>query len=254
MLLSCGYATAQDRPREAREPTQGLARPVDNAMRDIRVQVVPVISATIGAPMAGRLNDFPLRDGDRFQKGQLIAKFACGEREGSLAHARALLDAKRRIFSNKQQLRSLGTSTGLEYDVAAAEMNEAAADVATNTAMVEHCTVTAPFAGRVAAVMGHPYQFMGLGSPMLDILSDRELELEMIGPSRWLAWLKPGAKFDVVIDETGKTYGAEVTRLSGRVDPISRSIKVYGRLPIAPDDLLSGMSGRALLAPPAGER
>lgn len=229
-------------------------RASDATVRDVRLQVVAILSATIGAPMAGRLDQFPLHDGDRFKAGETLARFACAEREGALAHARASLELKRRILTNKQQLRSLGNSTGIEQDVAAAEMTEAAADVAIAQAMAANCSVTAPFAGRIAGVSVHAFQFLALGAPMLDILSDHELELEMIVPSRWLTWLRPGESFDVAIDETGRTYIAELTRLSGKVDPVSRSIKVYAKMKAQAEDLLPGMSGRALIIAPTGDR
>ena len=253
-------ATAGASPESSAQPrdTSGLpevpVRTSDAAIRDVRVQVVAVLSATIGAPMAGRLEQFPLHDGDHFKAGDTLARFACAEREGSQAHARASLDLKRRILNNKQQLRSLGNSTGVELDIAAAEVTEATADVAIAQAMTANCTVTAPFTGRIAGVSVHAFQFLPLGAPMLDILSDHDLELEMIVPSRWLTWLKPGAGFDVVIDETGRTYKAALIRLSGKVDPVSRSIKVYATINGQAEDLLPGMSGRALITAPAGDR
>ncbi len=252
LLLIATGAVAQ--PRDTTGLPEIPVRASDATVRDVRVQVVALLSATIGAPMAGRLDQFPLHDGDRFKAGDTLARFACAERDGALAHAKASLDLKRRILGNKQQLRSLGNSTGVEMDVASAEVTEAAADVSVAQAMAANCVVTAPFAGRIAGVAVHAFQFVGIGAPMLDILSDRDLELEMIVPSRWLTWLKPGNGFGVAIDETGRTYHAELTRLSGKVDPVSRSIKVYATIKDRGEDLLPGMSGRALIAAPAGDR
>jgi multidrug efflux pump subunit AcrA (membrane-fusion protein) len=87
---------------------------------------------------------------------------------------------------------------------------------------------------------------------MLEALSDKRLELEMIVPSMWLSWLKPGSPLKVAIDETGKTYPATLSRLSGKVDAVSRSVKVYGRIDTQSDTLLPGMSGHAIFSPPAG--
>jgi hypothetical protein len=39
---------------------------------DIRVQLVAHNAASLGSPMSGRLAEFPLRDGDRFQQGQVL--------------------------------------------------------------------------------------------------------------------------------------------------------------------------------------
>lgn len=221
----------------------------DNAWHDIRVQVVAHNAANLGSPMSGRLADFPLRDGDRFQQGQVLARFVCGEQEGAMAHARALLSEKREILSTNSKLHSLRTGSGLDFHVAAAQVEEAAAEVQTATAQVENCSVKAPFPGRVAAVAVRPYQFVGLGQPLLEILDDRALDLELIVPSRWLSWLQPGASFNVTVEETGQTYKATINRLSGKVDAISQSIKAYGHLTDAAPELLAGMSGKADLAP-----
>ena len=226
--------------------------PAASAAPEVRVQVVAETSATMGAPMSGRLSQFPLRDGERFKQGQVLARFVCAEKEGALAHARAVYDGRKTVNDSKQRLRALGTSSEVEYKVAASDEEEAAADVKTAQTLVDNCIVVAPFSGRVSNVYTHNFQFLQVGAPMLDVLSDRNLDLEMIVPSMWLSWLKPGSTFNVAIDETGKTYPATLTRLSGKVDAVSRSVKVYGHIENPPDTLLPGMSGRALFALPAG--
>ena len=52
------------------------------------------------------------------------------------------------------------------------------------------------------------------------------------------------------VDETGKTYRAHVALLGGKVDPVSESIKVTANLDGDVRDLVPGMSGRVLIAPP----
>ena len=61
------------------------ANPVSapDTIRDSRIQVAATTSAAIGAPMPGRLSEFPLRDGDRFEKGHILARFVCAERDGA---------------------------------------------------------------------------------------------------------------------------------------------------------------------------
>lgn len=223
-----------------------------SAAPEVRAQVVAETSTTIGAPMSGRLNQFPLHDGERFKQGQVIARFVCAEKESTLMHARAVYDGRKTVNDSKQRLRALGTSSEVEYKVAESDEEEAAADVKTAQTVVDDCTVAAPFTGRVSAVYTHNFQFLQTGAPMLDVLSDKDLNVEMIVPSMWLTWLKPGSAFNVAIDETGKSYPATLVRLSGKVDAVSRSIKVYGRIDNPPDTLLPGMSGRALFTPPAG--
>jgi membrane fusion protein (multidrug efflux system) len=234
-------------------PSIALGAPADDSAHEIRVQVVAENSATIGAPMAGRLIQFPLHDGEKFTQGQVLAKFYCAEKEGALAHAKALLEGRREVFASKQKLHNLGTSSEIEYKVAEADAAEAAADVTTAQAVTDSCVVTAPFAGRVAATFTHNFQFLATGAPLIEILNDKDLELDMILPSQWMAWLKPGTPFQVTVDETGKSFGGHLTRLSGKVDAVSRSVKVYGQIDRPDDSLLPGMSGQARFSPPAVE-
>jgi membrane fusion protein, multidrug efflux system len=228
------------------------AQDLGSKLRDIRIQIVARTSAILGAPMAGRLLEFPLRDGDRFKKDQLVARFDCTVQQGALARTRAVLEEKRHVMDTNQRLRQLGTSSGMEFGVAEAQLHMAMADVTTTSAIVEKCALRAPFSGRAASALVHENQFVTEGAPLIELLSDRELEVQMIVPSLWLSWLKTGAAFDIAVTETNRAYHAELTRISGKVDAVSQSINVYGRIIDPTDDLLPGMSGRALLSPPAG--
>jgi membrane fusion protein, multidrug efflux system len=64
-----------------------------------------------------------------------------------------------------------------------------------------------------------------------------------------LPQLKTGKAFKVTLDETAKTYQAQIIRIGGRVDPVSQTIKVYGRIADNSVELLPGMSGAIELAP-----
>jgi membrane fusion protein, multidrug efflux system len=103
---------------------------------------------------------------------------------------------------------------------------------------------------RTAEQKSREFQYTMPGQPLLDILDDHALELELIAPSHWLSWLKPGYAFQVKIDQTEKTYPARVTRLGGRVDPVSQSIKVIGEITGEAAGLMAGMSGHATVTPP----
>jgi membrane fusion protein (multidrug efflux system) len=250
LTLPLALGTAQAAPNSGPQDSITAAPPPDAVWHDIHVQVVAHNAASLGSPMSGRLAEFPLRDGDRFQQGQILARFVCAEQDGALAHARALLTEKREVLATNSKLHSLGTGSGLDFHVAAAQVEEAGAEVQTAAAQVDNCSVKAPFPGRVASTAVRPYQFVGLGQPLLDILDDRTLDLELIVPSRWLSWLASGTPFIVTVSETGRSYKAAIDRLSGKVDAVSQSIKAYGRLTEAAPDLLAGMSGNATLEPP----
>ena len=110
--------------------------------------------------------------------------------------------------------------------------------------------MTAPFAGLTVDRKAHEFEYATLGQPLLDVLDDHALEVELTAPSRALGWLKPGASFQLRIDDTGKTYPGRVIRLGGRVDPASQSVKVIGEIIGDAPELMAGMSGRVNSTPP----
>ena len=65
-----------------------------------------------------------------------------------------------------------------------------------------------------------------------------------------LQWLRPGFTFDLHVDELNRPYPVRVTRLGGKVDAVSQSIKVIGEIAVAAPELMAGMSGRASLRAP----
>jgi membrane fusion protein (multidrug efflux system) len=220
----------------------------------LRAQVRAVRNPVISSEMAGRINKITVRDGDRFSKGQRLIEFDCAALLNKLARSKAALQKKQRINEVKTRLNTLGSTSQLELVVSAAEVAEALAEVALDETIVKRCVIFAPFSGRVVDVIVQQHQFVQEGQPLMEILDFNELEIDMIIPSNWLRWLKPKHAFRIRIDETGKTYDSEIIRISGKVDPVSQSIKVYGRLKGRFDDLLPGMSGRVFIKPPPAKK
>ncbi|MEY3202384.1 MAG: hypothetical protein RIR70_1934 [Pseudomonadota bacterium] len=62
--------------------------------------------------------------------------------------------------------------------------------------------------------------------------------------------LKTGQRFEVKIDETGKSYPAHITRIGARIDPVSQSVKIVAAIDNKYPELIAGMSGQVLLSAP----
>ena len=57
--------------------------------------------------------------------------------------------------------------------------------------------------------------------------------------SKILPELKLGRHFQVTLNETNKAYQGKIIRLGGKVDPVSQTIKVYGRITDKTAELVS---------------
>lgn len=216
----------------------------------IRAQLVPRAFTTLSSETAARIDRISHRAGEHFQKGETLVAFDCVTQRAQVAKARAVLKVTEKTYAINKRLFDMRSLSGLELEVSAAEIDKAKADLAIADATQSKCTVEAPFAGVVVDQKAREAQYTTPGQPLLEIVDDHALELEFIVPSAWLRWLKTGLAFSVAVDETGKTYQAHVELLGGRVDPVSESIKVTAAIEGDAQDLMPGMSGRVLMAPP----
>lgn len=221
-----------------------------DATTEIRAQLEPKRSTVLSSEVAARISELPLREGDSFTEGQKLVAFDCGVQRARLAHAAAQETATRKAYEVKSKLNALNSIGALELETAAAEHAVAEADLQMAKEITSHCVITAPFAGRMGSMEVKRFQSVAEGQKLLEILDPAELEAEMLVPSSWLKWLKPGYALEIGIEETGRKYPARISRLSPRIDPVSQSIRVFATIDGKFPDLLPGMSGRALLSPP----
>ncbi|WP_084268117.1 efflux RND transporter periplasmic adaptor subunit, partial [Azohydromonas lata] len=202
-------------------PPAGTAPSLDK--REIRAQLMPRRYTTLAAEIGAKVSRLPVAEGGRFNAGQVLVGFDCTLQQAQLNKAKAALDAADKTWSANKRLAELNSVGKVELDVSEAEVAKNRAEVASNQAVLGKCAATAPFAGRVAEQKVREQQYVQAGQALLEILDDSVLELEFIVPSKWLAWVAPGTRFEVAIDETGKTYPAKVQRMGARVDPVSQS-------------------------------
>jgi len=218
--------------------------------QDIRAQLMPRRFTTIAAEIGAKINSITVQEGGSFKAGQVLVVFDCGLQKTLLQKAQAELDAAALTLKSNVRLAELNSVGQLELDLSKSAVSRAQAELNMHQVVLEKCSISAPFAGRISEQKAREQQFVQPGQAMLDILDDSVLELEFLVPSHWLSWIKIGGAFRVAIDETGKTYPARFVRKGARVDPVSQSIKVTGTVDGRFPELITGMSGRLLVNAP----
>jgi len=223
------------------------ARAADAPVADnrIRTQLMSPNAVTVSSELAARIATLPVPEGGAFKRGQTLVSFECGTQRAQLAKAEAALDSARQLVKVNTRLTELNAVSKLDMEQSEARAREAQAEVGFMQTVLGKCSVAAPFAGRVAKRSAAAFQVMAPGAPILDIVETGQLELRLIVPSKWLAWLKPGTKFSIDIDELGRSFPAHVARLGAQIDPVSQSVALTGVVDGDGAALLPGMSGWA---------
>lgn len=211
----------------------------------IRVLLSPELETTLVSQMVGRIATLNAQLGGPVSKGRVIVGFDCGEASAKVRMAQAEYDSARETLETKQRLRKLDAAGDVEVSLANAAAERARAAIGVNQAQAAQCSVVAPFSGRVVRIHVKPHQGVAVGAPLVELVSDGPLKLRLNVPSRLLRTLKIGQRFDVDIDETGKTYPAKVTAINARVDAVAQTVELEARIDGRPPELLAGMTGIA---------
>lgn len=217
--------------------------------QEMRAQLSPQRYTTLSAELGAKISRIAVKDGEAFRAGEMLIEFDCTLQAAQLDKAKAQLASAENTFAGNQRLAELNSVGQVELRNSEAEVAKAKADVAFLKATLDKCTINAPYSGRAAEQKAREQQFVQPGQALLEILDDSTLELEFIVPSKWMVWLKPGHKFQVRIDETGKNYPARLLRIAARADPVSQSVKAVAVIDGQYRELIAGMSGRILLSP-----
>lgn len=242
-----GSAASADGPSNA-APARAPAPAPNPAASDaasVRALIVADQEATISSQFAGRITSMPKQVGDTFAAGELLAGFDCQERQANVKAAQAEVLGARETHLAKLKLQSLGAVSELDVTLAAASAEKAKSQLALAQAQEKYCFVHAPYAGKVVRVRAKAFESVQLGQPLLEIVNLASLRAQLFVPSSWVRWMKPGKAFTLVVDETGQSYPARISKISGRIDGASQTVEVLARFDRLPADVLPGMIGKA---------
>lgn len=223
---------------------------------DLPAQVRGVIRAparvTLASDLAARIDRVHAREGDSFDEGVPLISFDCTAYAARQRVAEAELSAAAVDLKQKRHLRRLGAAGQGEVDLAAAETARAGASLDATVAQMRDCVIEAPFDGRVAELHARAFEMPEPGRPLMTIIDNSYLEIELIIPSAALKTLSPGDSFPFRVDETGGEVTAVIDRFGAEIDPVSQTAKVIAVIHDLPDGVLAGMSGSAAFRTQSG--
>jgi membrane fusion protein, multidrug efflux system len=214
----------------------------------VRVLLTPDKETTIASSIAAKVVVFNGTLGQSFKAGDVLVRFDCEESMARVEMSKAELSGSIDQHEAKVKMQGLGQASDVEVALAASQVNKGKAQLSLNQTQVSQCTVVAPWDGRVAKANVKTFMTATPGQPLMELVNDGPLRIKLNAPSKLLGKIKPGSGFTVQIDETNGRYPATVTAINSRVDSVSQTVELEGRLTRSYRELLPGMSGIADLS------
>lgn len=212
---------------------------------DVYALVSPREEAKLSSQINAVIASIPFLPGERFVKGDTLIEFECADVKMDIDKIRAELRSSAANVDSNRALAKLGSISDAELIKSESEHQVNQVRLKQRQYELSKCLVKAPFNGEVIDLQARQYELAKTGDPILTIVNNADLELQLFIPSVWLSHLHVGYPFEVFIQETSSTVQASIKKISRRVDPASQSIKVYADIKNPPSDLIAGMSGTA---------
>ena len=223
---------------DASIPVRGVIRAIDQA--------------ALSTELTARVSKIGFREGEAFKAGDLLIAFDCERYRAEAQSADAVHREMKLTLDSNEHLEKFRAVGKHDVEISKARVAKAEAEARSLASRLVHCDVSAPFDGRVAELSVNLFEQPQPNKPYLVIIGNGRLEIELILPSFWLSWLKPGAEFAFQVDETKRDYKARITRLGASVDAVSQMVKVIAVFEEPVGDVLPGMSGAAIFPQPNG--
>ena len=147
----------------------------------------------------------------------------------------------------KVKMQGLRQASSIEVALAASEVARLRAQLSLSEVQIKKCQIKAPWSGRVSKVFVSNHMSVAPGEPLLELVKNGPLKIRLNAPSKNISRINIGDAFVVNIDETQKAYKAQIIAINSRIDSVSQTIEVEGRMVEQYPKLLAGMSGTAIL-------
>jgi RND family efflux transporter MFP subunit len=198
-------------------------------------------SAFVKARVAGELQSLSVREGDRVQAGQLLARVDSTEYQARTLQAqqqaesaKAQVDIAQRAFDNNRKLVDQGfiSQTALESSsasLAAAQASYraglAAVDIARKS--LEDTALRAPITGQIAQRLAQAGERVGVDARILEVVDLSQLEVEASVAASDSMAVQVGQTVRLKVEGSGNSYSGKVARINPSAVAGSRSVLVY---------------------------
>ncbi len=217
-------------------------------------RIAPALEAEVSFEVAGRLVNFPVSEGQRVRRGQLLARLDASNFEAQLAAAQADLRAAEADYERFKELLEKSAVSQRDFESRKRNYEVAQARLAIADKAVADTRLVAAFRGRVARKLVDDYQNVRAKQPVILLQDESRLEIKIDVPEADAALGSPDRITDLqpVVSLTalpGRSFPARVAEVSTAADPVTRTFEVT--LSFTPDDdvnILPGMTARVALS------
>lgn len=187
---------------------------------------------------SGILKNVYVKEGDRVNKGQVLAKIDDGGLSSQVAQAQAQATLAKTTYERQKRLWE--QNIGSEIQFLEAKTNFEATQKAAEQlqSQLAKTTVTAPFSGVIDNIISNQGEVVSPGqSQLFRIINLNNMYVEAAVPENYLPKIQKGTFVKVMISSVSKEYDGKVTDVGSNINANNRTFRVKIAIP-NPDKLI----------------
>jgi membrane fusion protein (multidrug efflux system) len=189
---------------------------------------------------SGRIIELNIREGQKAQKGALIAKINDNELQAQLDK----LNVQHKLAEDREmRQRALLRREAISqesYEQSLTELQVLKADIAQLEAKIEKSSIRAPFDGIIGLRYTSEGAFVSPGTPVTQMVKITPLKVDFSIPERYAGVVQAGAPVLFRVDGYSKPFTAKVYAVEPQVDSKTRTLTVRAIYPNANEELMPG--------------
>lgn len=230
--------------KQKREPlnVRGIRLNTKNIVDNIQGTgtLMPSEQVDLSFESSGRITELDINEGQKVQKGTLLAKI----NDSELQAQRDKINVQLKLSEDREQRqRTLLEREAISresYEQALAEMQSLKADLAEIEAKIEKASIVAPFDGIVGLRYTSKGAFVSPGTLVTQLVSVKPLKVDFAIPERYANVVKVGMPVTFSVDGFTKPFAAKLYAIEPHVDSKMRSLTVRAMYDNTREDLMPG--------------
>lgn len=201
---------------------------------------------TLYAKATGFLKTLTKDRGDKVRAGELVATLEIPEMTSEIAHARASYSLEEATLKRLESIRKVEKAavTDQDLDLSRAKRDMAEATLKRLETLRNYTEIRAPFDGAVTERFADPGAFIQHGK-LISIVDVSKVRVVLDVPESEVRFSRPGTEALLHLDALpGRNVQGKVSRSSGALDPVMRTMRIEIDIPNPDGAILPGMFAR----------
>lgn len=225
-------STKKDSPMK--QPPLSVNTLVVDTIKSAKVQQYPALiiareTATITSEVAGILRTVNFRDGQKVNKGQLLATIDQREVNAEIEKRTKMSDF---LKSKLERQRLLFHKNGVSSEIIEqleTELEQLEAEIELFKIRKSKMNIVAPFSGTVSTKLVSSGSFVSTGTPITTVFSTNDLLAEFKISEKQSNSVKIGNTVDIIVSNVNQPIKATIESVQPSIDEITKSITIRAK-------------------------